>query len=336
MDKKNNCFSLLRCIIALRIIYGHALVSKMSVPWDVKLLNWIDAVPLFFFISGYSIMLSLSNKDISLKEYGIRRFLRIYPELWLSLIIEILLFIIQFPYLLKEKQFYLWIFGQGTLFQFWTPECLRFYGNGTPNGSLWTIVVFIQFYMLIYFFYNKIKKVNLKKDIIILLLFIGINSTISFLDGSINDIAYKLILETIFPYLYMFYFGIIFYKYSDKLIPYCKKYFWLFLILFVLASKFNYLLNFIPHTSNTATVIHVLVCSTFFFAFAYKFPKLKLKNDYSYGIYVYHMIVMNFFVHNKIINNDKLSLLIIYLITIALAIISNKITKRIVKKLKVV
>lgn len=335
MDKRNNCFSLLRCIIALRIVYGHALVSEMNVPWDIKLINWIDAVPLFFFISGYSIMMSLSNKKVSIKEYGIRRFIRLFPELWLSLLLEIVLLIAQFPSLLKEKQFYLWVFGQSTLFQFWTPDCLRFYGNGTPNGSLWTIVVFIQFYILIYYLYPKIAKLDIKKDIVILILFIGINSALSFLEGNIGDIAFKLVLETILPYLYMFYFGIIFYKYSDKLIELCKKYFWTIFLLFLLASKFNYITNFIPHTYNTQCVIHILITCIFFFAIAYRFPNLKLKNDYSYGIYVYHMVVMNYFVQNKIISNDHICLLVIYIITISLAILSSKITKQIIRKLKV-
>ena len=336
MDKRNNCFSLLRCVIALRVIYGHAIVSHMSVAWDIKLINWIDAVPLFFFISGYSIMMSLSNRNDSLREYGIKRFLRLYPELWLSLILEIILLIAQFPYLLKESQFYLWIFGQSTLFQFWTPDCLRFYGNGTPNGSLWTIVVFIQFYLLIYYLYPKIKKLNYKSDVVIFIVLILLNSFISIFDGILPDIVFKLVLETILPYMYMFYFGIIFYKYSDKLIPLCKKFFWVTLIAYLLAGYFNSYLNFIPHTYNTQCVIHILITCIFFFAFAYRFPSLKLKNDYSYGIYVFHMVVMNFFVHNQILKNSYLALITIYVITIVLAFVSNKLSKPIIKKLKAV
>lgn len=335
MEKRNNCFSLIRLIVALSVVYQHALLSGMNLP-NIQIINWIDKVPIFFFISAYSIMLSLDNKNNnSIKDYSLKRFLRLYPELWICVLLEVVLFVIQFPELIKNEQFYIWIISQLTLFQFWTPNCLRFYGNGTPNGSLWTNFVFIQFYVLIFYFYKKIKKASLRNDIILLLGFIAINSGLSFLESGISSIMYKLILETILPYLYMFYLGIIFYKYSDNLIGLCKRYFWLILVLFILTSKFNYITNFIPHTYNTGTVIHVLICCILVFAFAYKFPNLKIKNDYSYGIYVYHMVVMNFFVHNKIINNDYLSLLTIYVITIVLAILSSKVTKHIIKKIKV-
>lgn len=328
MEKRNNCFTFLRLLIALSVVYQHGQVSGLNLV-NIKYLNWIDKVPLFFFISAYSIMLSLDNKKISFKDYSLRRFLRLYPELWLCILLETIVLVLQKPTLLANIQFYLWIFAQITLFQFWTPDCLRDYGNGTPNGSLWTNVVFVQFYLVIYFSYKRIKKLNLFQDIFVLVLLIGVNTALSLLEGNINTIAFKLILQTVLPYLYMFYFGIIFYKYSDKLIPLAKKYFWSILILFILASEFNYITNFIPHTSNTGTVIHVLMCCVFFFAFAYKFPNIKLKNDYSYGIYIYHMVVMNFFIHNKLIKNDYVTILVVYIITIVLSIVSNKIIKKI-------
>ena len=45
--------------------------------------------------------------------------------------------------------FILFIFCQSSIFQFWTPNFLRGYGCGTPNGSLWTIGILIQFYIII-------------------------------------------------------------------------------------------------------------------------------------------------------------------------------------------
>lgn len=337
MDKRDNCFSLIRLVVALSVVYQHAFNSGIRITYDVyKYLAWIDKVPVFFFISAYSIMLSLDGKKVAFKEFSLKRFFRLYPELWIVILLEVLIFIIQYPYLLKNISFYLWIFAQLTFFQFWTPECLRFYGNGTPNGSLWTNIVFIQFYVIIYYLSNKIKKLSISKDIIILLFLICVNSGISLLDGNINETLYKLILQTLLPYLYMFYFGIILYKYSDKLIPICQKYFWLIFIVFILASEFNYMTNFIPHTSNTGSIIHVLMCCFFFFAFGFRFKKLKLKNDYSYGIYIFHMPIINFFVQNKIIDNGYICLLVVYILSIVFAIISNKLSKKIIKKLTIV
>ena len=335
MDRRDNCFSLIRLVVALSVVYQHAYNSGINIP-NINIINWIDKVPVFFFISAYSIMLSLDSKKVTFKEFSVKRFFRLYPELFIAILFEVLIFAIQYPQLLSNISFYLWIFAQLTFFQFWTPECLRFYGNGTPNGSLWTNIVFIQFYVIIYYLSNKIKKLSISKDAVVLLILICVNSGISLLDGNINVILYKLVLQTLLPYLYMFYFGIIFYKYLDKLIPICQKYFWLIFIIFVLASKYNYLTDFIPHTSNTGTVIHVLICCLFFYAFAYKFRNLKIKRDYSYGIYVFHMPIINFFVQNKIIDNGYICLLVVYILSIVFAIISNKLSKRIIKKLTIV
>ena len=333
MDKRDNCFTFLKLIIALSVVYQHARLYGLNLP-DIKVINWIDKVPLFFFISAYTIMMSLTSRKQSWKEYGFRRFLRIYPELWLSVLFDVIVLLVQFPYLFKHLQFHLWIFGQSTIFQFWTPDILRFYGNGTPNGSLWTIFITVQFYVLIYLAYEKIEKLNWKQDITVLILCILGNSFISFFDERINTIIFHLMLQTIVPYLYMFYFGIIFYKYSDKLIDFCKKYFWLIVLLFIASSIWNRYINFIPHTYTTGTVLHVLMCCILFFAIAYKFNKIKLKKDYSYGIYIYHMIILNLFVHNSLLDNSYGSLCAIYLITIIIAVISNYVTGIIVKKIK--
>ena len=333
MNKKDNCFAFLKLIIALSGVYQHARLFGLNLP-DIKAINWIDKVPLFFFISAYTIMMSLTNRKQSWKEYGFRRFLRIYPELWLSVLFDVIVLLAQFPYLIKQLQFHLWIFCQSTIFQFWTPDILRFYGNGTPNGSLWTIFITIQFYVLIYLTYEKIEKLNWKQDIAVLVLCVFGNSFISFFDERINTIIFHLMLQTIVPYLYMFYFGIIFYKYSDKLIDLCKKYFWPIVLLFIASSIWNKYINFIPHTYTTGTVLHVLMCCVLFFAFAYKYNFIKIKKDYSYGIYIYHMIILNLFVHNALLDSSYVSLGAIYLITIIAAVISNYIAGTIIRKLK--
>jgi len=51
-------------------------------------------------------------------------------------------------------KFALFLFGHATIFQFWTPDSLRGYGCGTPNGSLWTICVTIQFYVVVWGLYK--------------------------------------------------------------------------------------------------------------------------------------------------------------------------------------
>ena len=59
----------------------------VKVPVLSSLVNPINGVPVFFLISGFLIWLSIGRtKDF--KSFCIKRVLRLYPELWFSIIIE--------------------------------------------------------------------------------------------------------------------------------------------------------------------------------------------------------------------------------------------------------
>ena len=66
-----------------------------------------------------------------------------------------------------------WFFGQITIFQYYTPNLLRNFGVGTPNGSLWTIPVELEFYILLHYCpkkfswtYFKLLNINVLRDYI--------------------------------------------------------------------------------------------------------------------------------------------------------------------------
>ena len=65
--------------------------------------------------------------------------LRIYPALWFSLIVTIFLLfysVSDYEKIIFESEFLLWLIAQISFFQFYTPDILRFWGTGTPNGAL--------------------------------------------------------------------------------------------------------------------------------------------------------------------------------------------------------
>ncbi|MBR2534217.1 MAG: acyltransferase [Erysipelotrichaceae bacterium] len=329
MDKieiRSNCFTLIRYIMALTVIVWHS-HRDIGIS-DFVVFRYFACVPVFFFISGFLTSASLDKNRYSIKDYLYKRFLRIYPELWISVFLCATVIIIQFPYLLMKFQYYLWLFGQSTIFQFWTPDLLRFYGNGTPNGSLWTIPVNIQFYVLIYYLYPRIKKLNLQQDLTMLALGVLLNGVLSLCEVYLPEIVYKLVWETILPYAYMFYLGIIFYKYFDQIVSFLTKHFYVVAAIFVLECFNGSFFNFIPHTSNTAAPIHVLVNCVFWFSFAYKFRQLNIKKDYSYGIYVLNMIFLNLFVHNGILINHYATFVLILIMTVLAAVLSDRIARK--------
>lgn len=79
----------------------------------------------------------------------------------MAVLIEILVMMILY-HGWNLKSIILFAFGQGTIFQFWTPDCLRGYGTGTPNGALWTIGVMIQFYIVAWLFYKFMDQRKIK------------------------------------------------------------------------------------------------------------------------------------------------------------------------------
>lgn len=106
-------------------------------------------------MSGLLIWLSVGRSK-SYRQFLTKRFLRIFPELWVSVLVDILVIMALYRGW-TAKSLILFGIGQGTVLQFWTPSALHGYGVGTPNGALWTMGVIIQFYIVVWFFYKIMK-----------------------------------------------------------------------------------------------------------------------------------------------------------------------------------
>jgi peptidoglycan/LPS O-acetylase OafA/YrhL len=218
-----------------------------------------------------------------------------------------------------------WIAAQLTFFQFWTPDLLRTWGVGTPNGSLWTIPVEIQFYAFLPFMILFLKKVPiLFKIVSISIISIVFNFYLSAYRSSSDNISdsAKLIMCSALPYLYVFLIGSGLYYYWDKVkfMLEGKGLYWfiLFNILVLVAGITPaYLAVGVQLVSNI--VLAILTISM-----AFTIPslgKMLHGNDISYGIYIYHMLVINSFVELKLVG--KLSFLFFaILLTIVVAMLS--------------
>ena len=64
---------------------------------------------------------------------------------------------------------------QSTVLQFWTPSCLRDYGCDTPNGSLWTIGVMVQYYVVLCLLHRFLHGKGIRRWILILMVGIVCN-----------------------------------------------------------------------------------------------------------------------------------------------------------------
>lgn len=281
-------------------MFGHMQTHlELSLPRAfTNVLNIFHGVPIFFFLSGYLIFISLS-KQRDLKSFFNKRILRLYPELWICLVFEILSIVICYDAHVPILDYIKFIFTQGTVLQFWTPDSLRAYGVGCPNGSLWTVTVIVQFYVLIYLLSNWLKKTNITVWIVLIVCSILYPLVlVPLINQNIPEIAAKLLGQTVFNYLWIFMLGSFTACYSNALLPWLKKFWYVSLVALLFVRSLSLDVN-----NGNYSVLGTILLGLFIIGAAYRFPKLNVKKDISYGIYIYHMVFVNIAVHLGFMQN---------------------------------
>lgn len=306
VDYSKNIFDVIRLVAALQVFFGHAVNHlELSNYRLITLLQVISnyfpgrGVIIFFFLSGFFSIQSV-RKEVRILEYFKKKINRIYPELWMSVILGTIFILFSYTYSKKIIDWFIYFITQGSFFQFYTGDWLRDYGCGSPNGSLWTITVIIQFYFLIYFLNRMIKK----DEMWILLYVIS-----SFLSFTVSNVSYfqnnesliiKIFAVSIIPYLHIFLLGVVAWSFKDYIIPLCRKYLLLFIVLYVLeqyiVSKYKIHLGF--QYDVVSTLFHTMAILGIGFIGTKRF-----KVEFSYSVYLYHMLFINLFLQIAKIGN---------------------------------
>lgn len=304
-NRRNNCLNLIRLIAALDVVYGHTIehlainsigITLGNTTFDIKsvldiIFKYIWGVPVFFFLSGFLIWDSI-DRSRDLMHFLTKRVLRLFPELWVAVFVELVSIIVLYKNNIKWFWLVLFGFTQGTFLQFWTPNFLRGYGCGTPNGALWTICVIIQFYLIAWWLKKLLsnKPAFIWVSVLFSMIIIGLLSPL--LKKAVPLIAYKLYAQTLTPYIWMFFVGSLVSQFFDKCINKIKQiwpFFLVFSIIIVFVIKNDVYIGLYPLLTCISLYITII-------GFAYSFPKINVKRDISYGIYLYHMIIINAFI----------------------------------------
>lgn len=341
IDLNHNCFDVIRIVCALTVFLGHFITHfNIDNYFLHNVAYFVRGVPVFFFLSG--LFISHSLEKYSVKKYLHKRVFRIFPELWVCVILNFAVILVCYGHC-TILDTVIYAVSQMTVFQFYTGNWLHGYGVGVPNGALWTITVTIQFYIFILFIYKILKKCNLKIWSATIVISVLLDLILEKTHNLYPMILYKFLNVSIIPFFWIFLCGVFIYTFRDKFVRSLVKYKYLLVIVYIVWKLFvpdsvSSIFSGVRYNVITTLLLIMVVTSI---GFSYK---CRFKEDISYSFYLYHMVVLNF-IHHNIMNSFEsttqaivffvISFFIICLLAvISKVFISDKLTKLIEKKFK--
>jgi len=297
-----NNFDLIRLLAAFQVLLVHG-IEHLDLAVDgeiVSMLELFPGVPIFFVTSGYLISASLERTP-SLGTFLQHRFLRVYPALWTCLLVSSVTLLIFYQEDIVDRSMLAWLVAQSTVGQFYSPDLLRSYGVGTLNGSLWTIPVELQFYAFLPLGYPLLRRVFSKSLRAVVALAVLLVANVAYVHAQSREtMAVKLVGVSLLPYLCMFLVGVYLQQHRDLVGRWMAGKFLQWLALLLLCAVGAWHLGF-DATGNDLNPVSILALCGLTLASAYTCPRLSRRllggNDLSYGIYIYHMVIINIFVH---------------------------------------
>ncbi len=331
----------LRGIAALYVVFNHArgnlfiggakyAALKDLSQWDIKekifftLLRLTslgrEFVILFFVLSGFSIAYSLSKTD-SIKDFYLRRIIRIYPPYIFSLVWAFLVF--------QYLQYFIpaaLAANSQSVFSSWktTLQNLFYIDNGSLIIQFWSLKFEVIFYLLIPWLIQK-KELYLIASLTIAIISFGLNW--SGLTGT------TILGQYILDYNIYFALGVCCFQYyttiAPKLIFKSKIFFFLVAIaLFLTIVVFKFWIKF------DRDKITILIASLFSVILLFNFLYHKIKNrvlmflgNISYTIYISHfatlILLLGIFIKTGIVDSAEIQNKYLWLTGIPVAILSS-------------
>lgn len=346
VPRNDNCFDFIRLFASTSVLFAHVIGNmEISFLWaDPGTKYWFyDGVPLFFILSGFLVYKSYDNLYMNKKPilyYFINRFLRIAPAIYAYALVTLILLlsigILNIDNVLSIG-FLGWLSSNMVLIPVYHPTIFDNFGIGVLNGSLWTIPVEFSFYMILPLMYW----IEKKKSSFMMFVVIGIVAFFGlYIDWKISlenaeSIVEKFYSISFIPYLIYFLMGIFWLRMWDKT-P--KNY-----LLAIVGVVLYWVIHLDILSINLGPFrgfIKMLPLSYSIIWFGFNAPKF-FKNftnfgDISYGVYIWHMVIVNIFIYYGVSRSFDHNLVSfsIFSITFILAFLSWKFVEKPSLKLK--
>ena len=294
----------LRLIFAAQVMVVHVFhhIADVSIP----LIAHFPGVPAFFFTSGFLIYASyLKSKSVS--SYFGNRFLRLFPALFVVCLAALALVVAvkgTEHFGANLNQYLVWFFGQITLGQAYNPGMFRDIGVGVMNGSLWTITVEILFYLAVPVIVYLEKYFKHTLLVLFVLSFALYTFGAEFLgfEVAMGKSAFELLKLTPLVWGWMFLIGSLTYKYFDMIRPLFDK-FWIAIVPLVLVILLGDKTVFLNSRGNSLGLVYFLLYVFLILYIAFSVKYIPLGFDLSYGIYIWHMVIVNLML---VLNRDSI------------------------------
>ena len=290
---EKNSFDILRCVSALSVMFLHYTYYAITLSEEKieflrvirRVTEFLPGVVILFSLSGFLISASFERCK-SRKEFFVKRVFRLYPELWICTLVNLFVIVVQAREYL-DKSIIIWLVTQVVGIAN-TPSCLDNFATGSINGALWTIFTEVQLYIFLGIMYPRIRKLKKTGWGFLLSASALINLLCNYVANSMGGIISKIIERTFLPYLIWFLIGIFCYCEREKIIPILKKYLWILIIIFGVNQIFGvFEYGYYEDIVTSITLPFITI------GLAYVLPSVRIKCDLSYGIFLYHWIVLN-------------------------------------------
>jgi peptidoglycan/LPS O-acetylase OafA/YrhL len=303
---RDNNFNLLRFVAASLVLVSHSFALSTGSPMAEPLrgalgLTWgIIAVHIFFVTSGFLVTASLISRK-SLTSFAAARILRIYPGLWVALIVTVLvagtcITTLSAADFFRNTETWKYLLNNGSIlrqsYRWILPGVFENipYRNAV-NGSLWTLPAEVKMYIslaLVWLISRRLSGDAMQNFLRICLAFAVVGMVWNLAAIIIDVLPSK--YDTFWYVGYMFFLGVALRLLQNR-VPMSYRLASL-MFLAILIATFN---------KMTFGIVYSL-CIAYLVMFLAFVPKGKIRNfnrfgDYSYGIYIYAFPVQQSIAH---------------------------------------
>lgn len=313
-DRKENIFDFVRLFAAATVICGHSF-THFQIPvlgrwvdgrFEPGMYWFMDGVPLFFILSGFLVFRSCEKcfqQGQPLRFFYWNRALRVVPAIYFYVVAVtgwLLLIGVISVSQLATREFAGW-FARGIfLIPVGSPPMFSSFGIGVINGSLWTIPVEISFYVVVPLLVMAWQRLGPKRGSWFLfgLAMAGLLLRWVLYLNFGHGLPTKLIDLTLVPYLVWFTAGIVAGHYWERV---SHHFVWFILAIAVYFgirwAGFAYRESYSPFYTLAFCIPLAYIVMWLGFEGWRKLGTLTRIGDVSYGIYIWHMIVVNSFLY---------------------------------------